>query len=74
MIAPKDSPKWRDLLSGKIQHQFQLTSAAMVVSRCQRQVTRDPSPQSIDKNVDEIHAFFTKFENLLNEDLKAIFS
>jgi hypothetical protein len=74
MIASKDDPKWLELLSGGIVHQFQLASAAMIVSRCQRQVSRDPSPQTIEKNLDEMYSFFTKFENVVTDDLRAIFS
>ena len=73
MIASKEDPKWTALLSGQLQHQFQLASAAMIVSRCQRQVLRDPSPQTLNKNLDELYAFFTKFENVVSDDLKAIF-
>ena len=73
MIASKDHAKWTELLDGQLQHQFQLASAAMIVSRCQRQVLRDPSPAMVSKNIDELHAFFTKFENVVSDDLKAIF-
>jgi hypothetical protein len=71
MIAPKEDSRWTALLKGQLQHQFQFTSAAMMVSRCQRQVSGDPSSQA--KSLDELHAFFTKFENIVSEDLKAIF-
>jgi hypothetical protein len=73
MIPPKEEPRWVDLLKGRVQHQFQLASAAMIVSRCQRQVSGDPSPQTIGKNLDELHAFFSKFENVASDDLNAIF-
>jgi len=73
MIAPKEDPKWTALLRGEIQHQFQLASAAMIVSRCQRQVFGDPSPQTVTKNLDELHTFFSKFENVAGDDLNAIF-
>jgi hypothetical protein len=46
----------------------------MIVARCQRKVSQDSSPESIGKSLDEIYAFFTKFENVVNEDLRAIFS
>jgi hypothetical protein len=72
MIASKEDPKWTALLSGEIQHRFQLASAAMIVTRCQRQVSKEP--QSLDKNLDELHAFFSKFENVVSDDLRAIFS
>ena len=73
MIPPKEDPRWVELLKGQIRHRFQLASAAMIVSRCQRQVFGDPSPQTIQKNLDELHSFFTKFENVASDDLIGIF-
>jgi hypothetical protein len=34
----------------------------------------DPSPQTFKKNLDEMYAFFAKFENVAGDDLNAIFS
>jgi hypothetical protein len=73
MIEPKDHPKWKDVLMGKVQHKFQLASAAMLVSRCQRQVAHDASQQAYEKNLNEMHSFFTKFEHIVVDDIKAIF-
>jgi len=73
MIPPKDDPRWVELLKGQVQHQFQLASAAMIVSRCQRWVLGDPSPQTINRSLNELLAFFSKFENVASEDLNSIF-
>jgi len=74
MLEPKEHPRWKELLTSQIQHQFQLASAAMIVSRCQRQVAHDSSQQVFEKNLDEMYAFFTKFENVVSDDIRAIFS
>ena len=73
MIVAKENPKWEELLTGKLKHQFRLASAAMMVSKCQRRVVSDLSPQNINKNIDELYAFFAKYEDLVTDDLKAIF-
>jgi len=73
MIVTKENPRWEELLTGKVKHQFRLVSAAMMVSKCQRSVQSDPSPQTIKKNIDNLYAFFTKFENVVCDDLKDIF-
>lgn len=73
MIPPKSDPRWKDLLTGRCRHQFKLASAAMCVARNQRHVIQDSSPQMIEKCVDEIHTFFSKFESIAAEDLDAIF-
>lgn len=74
MLAPKEDPRWTALLNGTLQHQFQLASAAMIVARCQRQVLRDSSSMTLSKNLDELYAFFSKFENVVSDDLRAIFT
>ena len=73
MLAAKEDPKWEEILTGKIKPQFRLASAAMMVSRCQRQVSSDMSPQNIKKNIDDLYAFFEKFEHVISDDLKEIF-
>jgi hypothetical protein len=73
MIVAKENPRWEELLTGKIKHQFRLASAAMMVARCQRSVQSDPSPQTIRKNLDDLYAFFKKFENVVYDDMKDIF-
>jgi len=74
MIMPKDDPRWMALLKGQIQHQFRFVAAAMMVSKCQRLVVFDPSPQNVDKTLDDLHAYFTKFENMVKDDLNMIFT
>jgi argininosuccinate lyase len=73
MVPPKENPKWAELLKGQIQHKFAVAPAAMMVSKCERSVHRDPSPQNLEKNVGDLHAFFVKFEKLVSNDLVEIF-
>jgi hypothetical protein len=44
-----------------------------MVSKYQRATALDASPQGIRKSLDELHTFFTKYENLVKDDLNAIF-
>jgi len=74
MFVAKEDPRWEKLLTEQHDHHFQLTSAAMMFSRCRRQVQIDGSPQNVRKNIDELYAFFEKFESLLKNDLNAIFN
>jgi len=73
MIPSKDDPRWKDLLTGRTQHQFKVASAGMCVARNQRHVQQDPSPAAMGPCLDDVHAFFEKFERILGEDLKALF-
>ena len=74
MFVSKEHPKWEDLLTGKIKHHFHLVPAGLMVSKCQRRVSLDSSPQSIKKNIDELYGFFSTHLNVVNNDLKAIFN
>ncbi len=74
MIPPKSHPAWKALVKGQRVHQFKALSAAMCVSRIVRFVQREGgSPAAVDLAVEDLHAFFTKLEGMLEEDLKAIF-
>lgn len=73
MIPPKSDPRWKQLLTGDLQHSFAAASAAMCVSRNRRRLLQDSSAEAVQKGVDDVHAFFSKFESIVADDLKAIF-
>lgn len=73
MIPPKSDPCWRDLMNGTIKHDFKLVSAGMCLSRNRRNYKLNPTEHNFEQAVEELHAFFTKYESLLNEDLPHIF-
>jgi len=74
VITSKEDPRWTQLLKGQISHHFKHVSGSMMVSRCQRKVLGDPSPQTISKHIDELHTFFSQHESAFSDDLKAIFN
>lgn len=74
MIPPKTHPAWKALVKGERSHPFKALSAAMCVSRIVRFVQKEGgSPAAVELAVEDLHAFFTKLEGTLGEDLKAIF-
>ena len=72
MIPPKTDPCWAELLTGTNQHPFKLASAAMCVARNQRQVRQDPA--ALAKCVEEVYAFCSKYERLLESELEIVFN
>jgi hypothetical protein len=74
MITPKEDPKWAQLLKGQIPHSFRILAGAMMVSKCQRNVAKDPSPQTVKKHIDELHTYFSQHEKAFGDDLRAIFN
>lgn len=74
MVPPKTHPRFAQLATGQIPHAFGLVSAGMFVALHQRKVqTAGRSPAAVAAAVDEIHAFFTKYEVAIAGDIKAIF-
>lgn len=74
MLPPRTDPRWQRLVSGEVEHHFGILSAAMCISRIVRFVQKEGrSPQAIELGIEDAHAFFTKFEASLAEDIRAIF-
>ena len=71
MLPPKNDQRWKDLLTGKIAHQFKAFSAGMCVSRLCREVKKDPA--NMTTALDEVYAFFAKYDAITAEDISAIF-
>ncbi len=72
MLPQPSDHRWVDLVSGKIDHQFKSVPAGLCVSRNIRAVAQnEKSPQEC---VQEVHAFFTKYEAILGDDIAAVFS
>ncbi len=74
MLPPKSHPAWKRLVTGELTHAFQLVSAGMCVSRNVRAVqAQGKSPQAVDAAVEEVRAFFQRYENILQNDITRIF-
>jgi hypothetical protein len=73
MLPPIEDPRWNELLSGKIQHQFRSVPAGLMFSRLRRQLESDGSPSAIQRCKLEARAFFEKYEIILADDIAAIF-
>jgi hypothetical protein len=74
MVMAKQDPRWIRLVKGETTHQFKSLPAGLLISRIHRQVKGAPGdPKVLQTALDEVHAFFTKYESILTDDLKAIF-
>lgn len=74
MVPPKTHKRFRQLVTGEFTHSFRLLPAGMCVARNLRAVRLDGSGSSlVDTAIDDVHAFFTKYEAIMGDDLKAIF-
>jgi hypothetical protein len=74
MVPPKSHPRYRQLVTGEYSHSFKSVSTSMLVSLHIRRVqASQKNPEAIAAGVEAISVFFSKYEDLLTDDLNAIF-
>jgi len=73
MIPSKNDPKWKDLVTGKLNHQFKLPSAGMCITRNKRNYAMNNTPAQLEASVNDIVKFFQKYAAIMQDDINAIF-
>jgi hypothetical protein len=75
MLPPKNHPRWKELVRGKLKKELALHFLAtqFFLTRVIGVAARDPSPGRIAALIDEAYAFFEKNERLVKKDIVAIF-
>jgi hypothetical protein len=70
MLPTITHPIWKEIVLGKKQFQFRLLAAKIMMSRILLSTKNDPSPQNVDKCVNEVYEFFVKNEKIAQNDIK----
>ncbi len=73
MIPPSNNTKWKDLVTGKTQYQFNLLGLRILMGRILLSTRMDPSHSNVNQAVEEIRDFFVKNEKIATQDLNKIF-
>ncbi len=73
MLPPLSHNAWKEMVLGNKQYQFQLLATKIMMSRILLSTKNDPSPQNINKCVNDVHEFFVKNEIIAQNDIKQIF-
>ena len=73
MIPNKAQPIWKDLVTGKKKHEFKSIPGGMLMTRLVTKCKMDYSTETLDKAVDEAHAFFEKYQAILKDDIANLF-
>ena len=73
MVPPKNHPKWAALIQGRLDCKLNNAAASMLLFRLQSDVKAGVSPAATVRATDELHAFFVKYERMLEPEIKAIF-
>ncbi len=71
MMPDKSDSRWKALVQGKISHNFAFVAAGLCVSRNQRALRMNMTDEA--KAVDDVYAFFEKYQKVLSGDITAIF-
>ncbi len=74
MLPELSDVRWKKLVEGKIQYNFELMAANMLLKRVIASVHQDNSQQNIQKSVQETYQFFVRYQSILENDIANIFS
>lgn len=74
MIPPKTDPKWAALLKGDVNYRFSSAAASMLFFCLKSKIKADNTAATLQQCTDEAHVFFTKYERILQQDIRAIFN
>jgi hypothetical protein len=74
-VPPVSHPGWKNIVSGKVRHQFEFLATNLLLGYLALQVKRDPSPQLVQKCAQELHDIFVRNADLVSvqHDLIKIF-
>jgi hypothetical protein len=71
MLA-KQSSKWKDLVTGKLQLKTDNVGLQMFLKRSTTRFSTPRPPEELEQRVDELYNFFVKYEHLLGKELATI--
>lgn len=61
--------KWKDLVTGKILLQTDNLGLQMMLKRSSTRLTAQSSATDFEKAIAEVHAFFVKYERILQKEI-----
>jgi len=75
VIPPKTDSTWTRIVTGQLTHSFKCVPAGLMVARIQREMLAGGKndPAAVKKTIEELHAFFEKYEPIMQDDNKALF-
>lgn len=73
MIPSKANAQWRKLISGETNYEFKVLAAGLMLSRMRREIKAKPDAGTMQRCLDEVYAFFQKYEAVLGHDITNLF-
>jgi hypothetical protein len=73
-LPSKADPRWTVLVTKGPGKPIKMLALKFMLTRMTQEVQRDPSPGTIARNVDELHAFFSKNAHMTAGDASQLFA
>jgi hypothetical protein len=72
MVPAPSHPTWAKLIRGEVQHKFKAAAAGMLFFNLQSLYKKDPTTLRV--QVEEARKFFGRYEAILTEDVRVLFT
>lgn len=72
-VPPKTDQRWKAVVSNGPIRPVKVLAVKFMLTRMTKDVKRDPSAATIAANVDELHGFFTKNQQMVADDIANLF-
>ena len=73
MVPYASDPRWKVVMLRESSHHFVSATAGMMFARLQRSLATDPSAENLETCIAQAHAFFTKYEIVMKDELVRLF-
>src|SRR6266545_4175204 len=64
-VPPVSHPAWKNIVSGKVRHQFEFLASNLLLGYLALQVKRASSPETVQKCAQELHDIFVRNADLV---------
>jgi len=72
LIPEKTNPCWRKLAKGEKSIQTDFLGLQMILKRQQKRCSSDATDATFQTAVEELHAFFVKYQHVLVNEIKSL--
>jgi hypothetical protein len=73
MVPDKSDKRWRLLVTGEKEYNFQILPARILLARMISSIKNDNSPANIQQCIEDTYNFFLRYQAILQEDIENIF-
>lgn len=72
-IPPVTDPLWNDIVTGQVTKKWQILVIEIMMTRIATSLKNDPSPDNLQKCIEEVHGFFERNLAVAQADLEGLF-